>query len=254
MLSVKAAGLTGRIFMETLQVAPGDCIVVCGPNGGGKSSLLRLLAGLDRPQRGEVRLLGRSLRRLPNTAIAEHVAWLPQRADAHQPMRTEEIVAAGRFRFHESPERALEAARSLMRERELGSLVGRWSSEISGGELQRVLIASLVAQETSLLLVDEPANHLDPKHQLEAYRHLGRLWREGKGLVIVSHDVRLAKVLGPAEEVRVLGVKDGKVEFDRSLADPQMAEHLMQLYGVAFVPAGGQGALSLRLPQAAETS
>lgn len=254
MLSVASAELAGRVVVDALRVAPGDCIVVCGPNGGGKSSLLRLLAGLDRPHKGDVELLGRSLRRLPRATIAEQVAWLPQRADAHQPMRTEEIVAAGRFRFHESPERALEAARDLMRQRELHSLVGRWSSEISGGELQRVLIASLVAQETSLLLVDEPANHLDPKHQLETYRHLGRLWREGKGLVIVSHDVRLAKVLGPAERVRVLGVKAGKVEFDRPLADPEMATHLMQLYGVAFVPSGGEGALAVQLPSTPEAS
>src|SRR6187551_3008687 len=184
-----------RITVPELRVGSGECLVICGPNGSGKSSLLRLLAGVDRPSRGEVTWDTRSLVSMTPMERAAHIAWLPQRSTLSGTLTVESLVACARYRFFESEQVAQQHALTLLGEHDLLHLAGRLTSEISGGELQRVLIVSLVAQQAAVLMLDEPANHLDPKHQISTYQTLGRLWRAGQSVIIVSHDVRLAQLL-----------------------------------------------------------
>jgi iron complex transport system ATP-binding protein len=163
-------------------------------------------------------------------------------------VRCSSLVAQARFRFGESSVRAHEAARHFLEEHEISHLSEQLTSRVSGGELQRVLIAALDAQECPILLVDEPANHLDPQHQVAAYQRLGRLWqRKNKTLVIVSHDLRLAQLLGPAAQVRVLGIKNAQIVEDLQLNAPDLHLHLEQIYGLPFVPLDQAGGLSVRL-------
>lgn len=247
-LVVRDARLSGRIEVPHLSINPGDCLVLCGPNGSGKSSLLRLLAGLEPSATGTIHLGNVDLLTAHRRAIAAQIAWLPQRPYLGEFITCASIIAASRFRFQESPERALSQAHRILASHGIAHLGPRPASQVSGGELQRVLIASLAAQDTPLLLVDEPANHLDPRHQVSTYKHLGRLWKEeGRTIVLVTHDVRLVRLLGPPEEVRIFGVKAGQLRAETNLADPGLSDMLSALYGVSYIDPALPGGLSVDL-------
>lgn len=239
-----------RVDVAEFSIKKGQCVVLCGPNGSGKSSLLRLLAGLERPQRGSITLDERPLSAWTRLELASKIAWLPQRPELGEALPCEAIVALSRFRFGESEGQAILRGKEILIDHGLGHLVGRLSSRISGGELQRVLITTLVAQEAPVLLVDEPANHLDPSHQVATYRRLGGLYKGGRAVVIVSHDVRLAQMLGNADEIQVLCMKDGTIAKRAQLSDPHLVDILAEIYGVAFVPQGQPGALAIDLERA----
>jgi ABC-type cobalamin/Fe3+-siderophores transport system ATPase subunit len=95
--------------------------------------------------------------------------------------------------------------------------------------------------------LDEPGNHLDPRHQISTYQALSELCAQGKTLIIVSHDVRLTSLLGSASSVRVLGIKHHSWVFDARLDDPRLEEYLSALYDVPFVPRTAPGALAVDL-------
>lgn len=247
-LVVRGARLSGRIEFEELSISQGECLVLCGPNGSGKSSLLRLLAGLERGAAGSLRLGDIDLLTAPRRAIAAEIAWLPQRPYLAEFITCESIVAAARFRFQEGPERALAKAHGILESQGIAHLAARPASQVSGGELQRVLIASLIAQDAPFLLVDEPANHLDPRHQVSTYKRLGQLWRdEGRTIVLVTHDVRLVRLLGPPEKIRIFGVKQGRLLAETTLADSRLAGMLSDLYGVTYIDPALPGGLSVDL-------
>jgi iron complex transport system ATP-binding protein len=95
-----------------------------------------------------------------------------------------------------------------------------------------VALAALLAQEAGILLVDEPANHLDPGYQAETYRLLGELWRQGLGVVCVTHDVNLLAHAGGAGTLRVFGMRQGAARFEHCFADDALAAELGELFGV----------------------
>lgn len=231
-LSLTNVSVTTRLTEVSLTLSPSDCIVVIGANGAGKSTLLRALAGLERPSAGAVLLDGRPLAELSPRERARRVAWLPQRPRLGEAVRVLELVATGRYRFGESHGEALAHAERALAELGAAHLAERFTDKVSGGELQRALLATLLAQEAPLLLVDEPANHLDPAQQLAAYRTLGQLWRKGHGLVVVTHDLNLAAQLGSPERLRVLGLRSGRIAFDSTLAAGSLTRDLTELFGV----------------------
>ena len=239
--------LPGRIRVDELRIEPGSCTVVCGPNGSGKSSLLRVLSGVDVAQAGQVLVDEKALSLLTPVERAAHIAWLPQSSTIYGACTVEALVAFCRFRFFESQSKAEHESVKLLQEHALGHLVGRLSSEISGGELQRVLMVSLVAQQAQFLMLDEPANHLDPKHQINAYQTLGKLWQKGHALIIVSHDVRLAQLLGQPDQLQIVGIKNGHLNFQMAFSSPELTSALSELYDAPFVPRDVAGALAIDL-------
>ncbi len=234
-LELQSVTLGKRIREVNLRVRSGGCLVVVGPNGAGKSSLLRLLSGLETPDRGQVLLDGSPLSARSPVERAGALAWLPQRPSFVEPLAVEEVVAAGRYRFGESHGESVAHARQALCAVNAEELIGRRSDRISGGELQRVLLATLLAQEAPLLLVDEPANHLDPAHQLQTYRLLGKLWARGLGVLVVTHDINLAGLLGPRERIAVVGLREGRIALSTTLSDPELPQRLGELYSVPFV-------------------
>lgn len=234
-----------RLRALSLHVQTGDCLVLLGPNGAGKSTLLRACAGLLPPSHGKLSLNGHELSRLSARERARHLAWLPQRPPFLPAQRSEELVAQARYRFAESPAQSLLHARAYLKEWGLSAFRARLTTELSGGELQRVLLATLLAQETPLLLLDEPANHLDPKQQIFIYQKLGELWQAGRGLLLVTHDLRLCRLLAPAAQVRILGLSASRVLFETTLADPTLPALLHNLYGVPFLGGEQLGELDL---------
>lgn len=235
-----------RILGADLSIATGDCVVLVGKNGAGKSTLLALLAGLAVPSSGVARLSGQPTTELGEGERAGKVAWLPQRPQVEGTLTAREVVALARFRFAETVQDSAERAEELLERAGARHLASKRLDAMSGGEAQRVLLAALRGQGAPLLLVDEPANHLDPLAQVQTYQALGQLWQnEGATLCIVTHDLRLCRLLGPAERVQVVGVADGRMAWRLALSDPELPLALERLYGVPFLPALVAGGLGI---------
>jgi iron complex transport system ATP-binding protein len=224
----------GRRVLDriALSVAAREFMALVGPNGAGKSTLLRTALGLVRRHVGVVRLGGRALGELRAVDRAALVAWLPQQLALTESVSVEELVATARFRFREGHDVAIEQARIALEQAGAAAFAARSVLELSGGERQRVLIAALLAQRAPLLLLDEPANHLDPAQQIELYRLLGRLWQSGLTLVCVSHDVNLLRHLPDPARVRVCGMDAGRLCFDLPYTAAELPGRLSELYGL----------------------
>jgi iron complex transport system ATP-binding protein len=196
-LTLKAGS---RTLVENLDwtVGAGECWCVIGRNGAGKSTLLRTLAGLRQPDAGSVSIDGRPLADWPLEELARKRAYLPQsRSDAFS-YRVLETVLAARHPYHGerywegSDDHAI--ALAALVSMEVAELAQRDVRSLSGGERQRVAIAAMLAQDTPLLLLDEPANALDLAHQVSMMRLIAKLCREqGKTAVTIGHDLNLAQ-------------------------------------------------------------
>jgi iron complex transport system ATP-binding protein len=195
--------LTLRVSRRTLvdsldwNILPGQCWCVIGRNGAGKSTLLRALAGVRDADGGSVRIDGRALSDWSPLELAQRRAWLPQGRNDPFGYRAIDTVLMARHpyqggRYWES-EADLALAREALRRLDAGHLETRDVRTLSGGERQRVAIAATLAQQTPLLLLDEPAAALDLAHQVAAMDLFARLCREeGRAVVLVSHDLNLA--------------------------------------------------------------
>ena len=195
-LTLKAGSRT-LVAQLDWHVAPGDCWCIIGRNGAGKSTLMRTLAGLRELDAGSVSLLGRPLAAWPPYELARQRAFLAQsRSDAFAYTAIETVLAA-RHPYHanryweDSDDHRI--AREALASMEVEGLAERDVRSLSGGERQRVAIAAMLAQDTPLLLLDEPANALDLAHQVSTMALLSRLCREqGKTVIMIGHDLNLA--------------------------------------------------------------
>jgi iron complex transport system ATP-binding protein len=200
---ISTRGLTlqvaGRTLVRELDwaVAEGECWSIIGRNGAGKSTLLRTLAGLRRADQGAVLVDGRLLSDWPLDELARRRAYLAQsRHDAFAYSAIDTVLSA-RHPYHanrywegsDDHQAALQALAAM----EAEHLAARDVRTLSGGERQRVAIAALLAQDTPLLLLDEPANALDLAHQVSVMGLLARLCRrQRKTVVMIGHDLNLA--------------------------------------------------------------
>ena len=195
-LSLKAGARTLVAGLDW-QVGQGECWSVIGRNGAGKSTLVRTLAGLRAPDGGSVAIRGRALADWPLAELARQRAYLAQsRSDAFAYSALETVLAARHpYRARRYWESSDDHAISLqaLEQMEVADLAERDVRTLSGGERQRVAIAAMLAQDTPLLLLDEPANALDLAHQVSIMGLLSRLGRErNKTVVMVGHDLTLA--------------------------------------------------------------
>lgn len=226
----------GKILLQDINVSfePGMMVALIGPNGAGKTTLLKTALGLIKPQRGEVTLGGRPLATLTPRERAALMGWLPQHNQVSEPLDAWEVVAAARYRHRESLDVQRKAALSALAEVDALDLANRRFSVLSGGERQRVVWATLIAQDVPMLFLDEPASHLDPAQQGEAYRRVGQRWRQGHGILCITHDVNLLSLVGPAEKVRIVGLDQGRIVLQTHLNDPDLAARLSQLFHITI--------------------
>jgi iron complex transport system ATP-binding protein len=217
-----------------LTLNPGQLLALVGPNGAGKTTLLRAMLGLVAADHGQVWLGSAEVAALRTRERAARIAWLPQHANGAEDLSALEVVTAARFRFDEAFGQSAREAHAALERVGVGDVAHRALATLSGGERQRVALAGLLAQAAPILLVDEPANHLDPAQQIDVYRLLGELWREGKSIVLVTHDINLLRHLGDAERVRVAGMAQGKLSFEAPLSAPELPEQLGALFGVTM--------------------
>jgi iron complex transport system ATP-binding protein len=174
----------------------GEMLGILGPNGSGKSTLLRLLSGVLTPESGEVRAHGRPLITYSRRQLGQAIAVVPQDTVIEFPFSVSEVVLMGRsphlggFAFE--GDRDVEVAHQAMRRTGVLDLAHRSIHELSGGERQRVVLARALAQEASIMLLDEPGAFLDIRHTVEIYDLLQDLQREGRSIITVLHDLNLA--------------------------------------------------------------
>jgi iron complex transport system ATP-binding protein len=180
-----------------LKIAAGQITALVGPNGCGKSTLLRGLARLLAPKGGAVLLDGIAIHRVPTKELAKTLGILPQGPTAPEGLTVRELVAQGRYphqhwfqQWSAADEAATERALTITN---MAHLADRPVDALSGGQRQRAWIAMTLAQETSILLLDEPTTFLDMAHQLEVLHLLEQLNRtEERTVVMVVHDLNHA--------------------------------------------------------------
>jgi len=182
-----------------LTVRIGDTVGIIGPNGSGKTTLLKILARTLAPQHGSVRVLNENLGDMAARDLAQQVAVVPQNSSIAFPFRVSEVVLMGRnpylrgLPFERHTDRLI--ATEAMQVTDTFDLADRRVTELSGGELQRVIIARALTQQPRILLLDEPTAHLDLRHQIAVYDILARLNAEQSlTIVVVSHDLNLAAI------------------------------------------------------------
>jgi iron complex transport system ATP-binding protein len=193
-------------------IGSGEVVAVVGPNGAGKSTLLRVLAGLLRPTAGAVSLDGHDLTTMSRSALARRIAVVPQIFDTLFPFTVREVVALGRTArlgaFGRASVADVAAVDRAIDELELGPLASRRIDRLSGGERQRAVLAMALAQETAVLLLDEPTVHLDPGHQLATLELLRDLAaRRQLAVCAVLHDLNLASAFAS----RIVAIADGRI-------------------------------------------
>ncbi|WP_336210303.1 ABC transporter ATP-binding protein [Nonomuraea sp. LPB2021202275-12-8] len=187
-----------RVVATELNVAipDGSFTVIIGPNACGKSTLLRALARMLRPRTGAVHLDGSVITSLPSKEVARRLGLLPQSSLVPDGITVADLVSRGRYphqRLMRQWSRADEAAvAEAMRATDVTELADRIVDELSGGQRQRVWLAMALAQETPILLLDEPTTFLDISHQIEVLDLCAELHEAGRTMVAVLHDLNQA--------------------------------------------------------------
>lgn len=237
----------------SLEVPDGALTVLVGPNGCGKSTLLKTMARILPPQEGAVRLDGRAIHERPSRDVARRLAILPQGPVAPEGLTVRELVAQGRFphqtllrQFSREDARAVEAA---MRAADVADFADRPVAQLSGGQRQRCWIAMVLAQETEIILLDEPTTFLDLKVQVDLLSLLRRIaHEEGRTLVVVLHELNLAASFADL----LVMMKEGRIVSEGPVAETFTARTLEEVFGldatVLTDPASGRPVCAPRVP------
>ncbi len=191
-----AGSLEPALHGVGMTITSGQLVAIVGPNGSGKTTLLRALLGTLPLSRGSVELLGRPVRMWRPQEMAKVVGVVTQREETLFPLTVAQTVGLGRY-AHLGPIAApgdadRHAVAEAMARADVDSLADRRSDTLSGGEWQRVRIARALAQEPSLLLLDEPTASLDIRHEMEVFELARRLAGQGIATVLVTHHLNLA--------------------------------------------------------------
>jgi len=228
--AARQLGFTYGLHDASFELPPHGLITIAGPNGAGKSTLLGILAGLRSPYLGSCTYDGREVRQWPRRDFARSVAFLPQSVRLEFPFTAEEVVLMGRTPYasgwFQTPEDRA-AAEDAMTTTDTLAFRARDFRTLSGGERQRVILASALTQRPRVLLLDEPATHLDLRHQLSLYRLLSEL---AKTLLVVAvtHDLNIALQFSD----RVMLLADGRIAGDGAPAEVLNPGLIAQVFGV----------------------
>lgn len=227
--------LDGKAILRGIDLCArrGEFICVIGPNGAGKSTLLRCVAGVHRGYGGNIEIEGQPAGGMHTRDLARLVAYVPQSAPRDLPFTVREFVDMARYPWrtlssHDADRKAVDAA---METCGVAFLAARRLSTLSGGERQKALLAAAIAQNTDIMLLDEPATYLDYAHQAEMSDLIGRVNREhGVTVITVTHDVNFA--LAHADSVVALA--GGRVTWEGGVPALLEPGRLTAIYAVAF--------------------
>ena len=189
-------GITKQVSGVSMSLYAGKLVGVIGPNGAGKSTLLKAAAGVLPVIAGQIEIKGRNLGTMPRRDVAVELGYMPQHVNIVAGYSVEQVVAMGRYchlkGFGFSSIHDREVVERAMAEAEVLEFRNRDIAQLSGGEQQRVLLGSVLAQEPNILLLDEPTTGLDLHHQGAFFALLARQAMAGKAVMVVTHDLNLA--------------------------------------------------------------
>jgi iron complex transport system ATP-binding protein len=217
----------------SLHVARGTIVGLLGPNGSGKTTLLKIVAGVLQPQAGRVQIDGRPIVQLTRRELARRIAVVPQETQTTFDFSVIDMVLMGRYPhlgpFELEGAADQEIARDALAATGTAGLEARQFATLSGGEKQRVVIASALAQASDMLLLDEPTAALDLGYQFEITALLRRLNVErGTTMIVSTHDLNLAAALCQ----RIVLLRHGRVVAHGTTGDTLTADNIRRLYDV----------------------
>lgn len=221
--------------LDELVVRPGEFVALVGPNGSGKTTLLRAIVDPSTLEAGTARLGGDDLLSLGPRERARRIAWVPQGSKPPGDVLVHDLVLMGRTpylsRWGRPAETDLEIVREALEQVGATSLTVKRVSEISGGELQRVLVARALAQDARVLILDEATAHLDLAHQIEVLDTCARLAHERGHVVIAAiHDLELVE----RHADQVLMLSKGRVAGRGSPGEVLTREAIQQVFGLTL--------------------
>ena len=238
-----------------LDIPGGRFVAVVGPNGSGKSTLLDLLLGNISPLSGRIKFWGEDIQSIPKRRLARRLALVPPDFATEFPFTVEEVVMMGRHphisRFAAPGEADLNAVESALEVLDLQGLRHKTVTELSSGEKQRTALARALAQDTPLLLLDEPTANLDVSHALNALSLLrGLVESQGRSVIAVLHDLNLAA--GYCD--RVVCLKDGRVLAQGETGQALTPDLIARAFGVearvSFDDFAGGPTVTFKRPEA----
>jgi iron complex transport system ATP-binding protein len=250
--------LGDKLILEGIDfgVSPGEVVGLVGPNGVGKTTLLRLAAGMLSAKSGDIVLGDRSLASLTRREIAQRVALVPQDLHVSFPFRVGELVMMGRaphqplvgLESESDVARALEALERLG----IAHLADRGIETLSGGERQLVLFARALVQDPDLLLLDEPTAFLDLKHRVDVLQEIRAFARLGRAALVVSHDLSLAARSCDRIVLLAPGAGTGRVAAVGLPAEILTAENLRGAFGIETLTFPGPDGALVVVPRLSE--
>ncbi|MCX8057211.1 MAG: ABC transporter ATP-binding protein [Ignavibacteria bacterium] len=206
--------------------------VILGPNGSGKTTLIKLIARLLKPTSGRIFLDNIPIEKISLKEFYRRVSYVPQKFFSIYPYTVFEIVLMGRslnFNFLGFESRKdLIKVNEILEQLEISHLAKKRIDEISGGELQKVILARSIAQEADILLLDEPNTHLDIKHQIQIFDLLSSLKSKGKTIIAVSHDINIASFYAD----NLIFIKDGKIRYEGDIKSVLREEIIEEIFEV----------------------
>lgn len=216
-----------------LEIPIGKITMIIGSNGCGKSTLLKTIARILTPRKGEIKLNGISIKEQAPKDIAKKMAVLPQSPSVPSGLLVKELVSYGRFPYQSAlgglKQEDIDMVNWAMEVTGITAYADRPVDSLSGGQRQRAWIAMALAQETEILVLDEPTTYLDMAHQLEILLLLQKLNREqNRTIVMVLHELNNATKFADY----IVGVKEGNVVFKGKPLDVITNENLYTLYGI----------------------
>jgi iron complex transport system ATP-binding protein len=232
-----------RLALDDVSVAftGGRVTGVVGPNGAGKTTLLRSVLGIIPISSGTVKILDRDLAQCSREFVARHIAYLPQEGAIDWPMIAERVVRLGRMPHRRDDAADAATVVDALARCDATQFAPRRMDELSAGERARVLLARALATQAEVLLVDEPAAHLDPAHQLRLMELLRSEAARGTTVAITLHDLSLASRY--CDEIVVL--HQGRVAEQGAPSAALSDAALAQVFGIAAIRAGNEAARAI---------
>ncbi|WP_340609225.1 ABC transporter ATP-binding protein [Xenorhabdus bharatensis] len=216
-----------------LAIHDNEFSVIIGPNGCGKSTLLRAISRSMQPQYGEIQLDGINIHRYKPKAVARELSLLTQGAVVAEALTIYDLVSRGRYAYQTFLRQWSEADERIVREAlqavDLWDMSEKFVSELSGGQRQRAWFAMTLAQQTPIILLDEPTTYLDISHQIEMLDLCQRLHQQGKTLVLVLHDINLALRYA----TRLIMMKSGHIYAEGKPEEIITEQSIVDVFGLA---------------------
>lgn len=212
----------------SLSIPSGEMIFLLGPNGSGKTTLLKCIAGILKPE-GVVLIEKKDISKIPKSELAKMLGYVPQRGDVNH-LTVFDVILLGRkpHMGWEPSEEDYRAVEEVIETFQLRHLATRKLTELSGGELQLVLIARALAQNPKYILLDEPTNNLDVKNQIKVMKVLKKAVKERRiSAIVTTHELNLASIFAD----RIVMLKNGRI-FASGGKEVLTRENIREVYGI----------------------